>query len=332
MKVAICNTKNTAKGRYICSAMSEGIRLHGDIPVDVIKWPEDRDKIDTCNVGIQICYLNQYKHTRRNWTVLDGIFRRHIYARCSQLNKRMITVDTAFMHNEHDAKIKGVIEDKITDTDKATDNLDNVYYSVGFDNIKNKAKYYNEDKPSDRFNALNIELLPWKTTGKSIVIVGQTIRGVSSQNVDIYRWYKKIIFKIRKAYPRIEIIIKLHPRVIRRGPNKQNTHIGHIKAQIQSEKYVTISKQLHMSKVLADAKAVIVFSSNAAVDSLINGVYTISCDDYCITHPITNLKIRTIAAPIFPERKQFFYNLAYAQWSCKEMRRGLVWEHLKNHV
>lgn len=339
MRVAICHTKDTVHGLAICKYFAEGILNSSDEVVhlaiskkydyQVTRWypgikliyvdsVEDYvAQFNKCDVAFQVCPTNAYKgktKTDHADTKLD------IQKALAITGKRLLIIDTSF-----------------TDTRKLQFGEDiykftyDTYYSLGFDEVKNRADYYNENSPSDRWDDLGIELKPYRS-GSKYLIIGQTLRGASSYDIDINVWYQKLVLKIIQQDKHPNIIFRAHPRLVNKLHRVKTFHniINKIAHKFSLKIQTTLGTTLE--KDLEDVGLAFTYSSNAAVKILIEGIPLLCASDYCMAHPVSNTNYKCISDPKTYDRTQWAYNLAYAQWSGKEMQQGLPWQHLRKHI
>lgn len=322
MKVGICNTKNTVKGTFICKAFTEGVIKSGDEPIQITKYPEDLKLLNDIDVAVQVCFLNEYKGEKKGWSA-EQCFRREITAILNKKKKRVITIDTAAILNQHELIDRTLFANKTqADLEKT---LESVYYEIGYGGIKNNGIYYNKDSPADRWNQLNIKLKPWRKTGEYILLLGQTHRGLSSQTINIYDWYNIVVTRIRKITNE-RIVYRMHPRIFK--------HEGRIKKEIQNVKHLKVHTSLNpnLEDDLLNARCVVAYSTNAATKAILDGIPVFACNEGCITWPVSNHGIKRIKDPEFFPREQWCNDLAYTQWNCAEMKQGLPWQHLRPYV
>ena len=194
-----------------------------------------------------------------------------------------------------------------------TEDINKAYYSLGFNGLNGRAKFTHEDMPSDRWNKLNIELKPWTSGGKHILYCSQYQFDASVQHVPYIKLEKNTLRELRSLTNK-EIIFRPHPK-------KQRSNIF---------KGITLSRNLNESieKDFKDCHLVCVFNSNSAVEATISGIPTLAMDEGCLvkTSALTHKNIR------FPktfDRESWKNNLAYSQWTIKEMLNGEALHHIK---
>ena len=81
-------------------------------------------------------------------------------------------------------------------------------------------------------------------------------------------------------------------------------------------------------QVMRQCRAVVTHHSNSAVDALVEGIPAFCTDGAASL--IADLDLGHIEDPVEPPgRIQFLNNLAYANWSMREMREGTCWKFLQ---
>jgi hypothetical protein len=336
MRIALLNTKDTHRARYILECFREGAASHGD----ECFWVQDTGDmalLERADVGVQVCAANRHASDPL------GKFRSDAEARMKDLGKRLLIVDTGFVKSQYDhemALATGVrvapFDVKKPETFKAVDTL--VYYELGYDGIKGLADHCNRGVGPDRWNVLRRPIRPWQTRGRHVLVLGQPLHGQSSQGVDIFDWYAKTLAAVRKA-TRKPIVIRQHPRLfkhgkganVRRSPEADRESIlarlpKHLRAEVQWARFGRLEVDLR------EAWAAVVFSSNAAVGAVLDGVPVFAGSPACVAYPVANHLMSNIERPAYPDRSAWAYALAYAQWNCHELRAGTAWTRYRPHA
>jgi len=307
MKVGICYTKKDKVGIGACNAFSNGVLSQGDTPISIYEY--NTHLLQHCDVTVQVCDYTHY---------LGKDLRYVIKEHCQHYNKPRIIIDTGFFSLLNN---------------RNSQSLDR-YMAVGIGGIKGNAIYNNLNSPPDRWETLLknsdvpnvlLKLDPWQHFSKTrsyILILGQHEKGISTQNIDTIGWFEQLLVKLNKHTDR-PILYRCHPNQ-KKFPNKflyhgelffSNLHFpSNIYDDLQKS-YVTIAK-----------------TTNASVDSILAGVQVICNDPMNIVYNIAETELSHVNSPRFHDRTQFLYDLAYAQWSIKEMAKGLPWEHLKKYI
>lgn len=76
------------------------------------------------------------------------------------------------------------------------------------------------------------------------------------------------------------------------------------------------------------AYSVVTFNSNTAVEAVMDGIPSFSFDVGSMAYEVTSHNLNTLETPLVFDRQQWANNLAYAQWTLDEMKKGEAWEHL----
>jgi hypothetical protein len=179
--------------------------------------------------------------------------------------------------------------------------------------VKNGRLYHEtKDRPSDRWEKLNIKLKPWKKTGSKIIIapiLRLTAETVLDLNID--KWIEDTI-KILSENTDREIIVKWRTKIFSVEKGRLNQ--------------IAITKP-KLRDYLTDAHALVTTESNSSIESIIHGV-PIFCGNDNPVHRIAESDLSKIETPIYPDREQVLWNLAYQQFTIPEMASGFAKEIL----
>ena len=160
--------------------------------------------------------------------------------------------------------------------------------------------------PSDRFDAWECTVKPYKTDGEYILICPSSetmTRHLHGMGVE--EWVEKVFQETRK-YTNKPCKVRLKPR--------KNGTSGPSVADVPLE------------ADLAGASALITSASLTAIDALIAGVPVFGTSDQCPAAWCTNRDLSKINTPVLFDREHLMYNLAYKQFSISEMRNGILYE------
>ena len=295
MNIAVGYSKDKLATRAVCGAFTKGVKAHGDT-LTKIKTVTDLNKKDY-DAALQY----------GEWNGGINKVRKAIHNLCKDHRTRKIIADLGLI---------------LTDRASANTNLDRYTY-VGYDKFKGEANCYNEGSPSDRWDKLvkkGAEIKPWRKDGDHIVVFGQRADAASTKHCNYFNWLKKTLLNIRKYTDR-PIIFRSHP--ITRLEDVPSIGIDNF--------LVSKFKNKSMEDILKGAWCSVTRTSNAGVDSILNGVPVVCPDPVCVAYDLCTHDIKDIDNPETPEREQFFYNLAYAQWSIPEIEKGDCWGHLRSH-
>lgn len=181
-----------------------------------------------------------------------------------------------------------------------------------------------DELPPDRLNQLrenpaletSLHLAPRKR-GNYILVAGMQFKSCYSYKVKYEAWEREATQRIKKATDR-PIIYRPKPKDELGAPIKGTLFSG---------------RDQKLGKLLKDCHAVVTHHSNVGFEAIVGGV-PLFCDDG-IAKPMAagGLKdLDQINNPRFPsdeERIIWLNNLAYFQWTVKEMQIGKPWSFLK---
>ena len=335
MHIALLNTKNTLRARYLLECFEQGLTKHGDTAEWVCDHKNYEVALNRCDAGVQVCFAN--KHHGNNPL---GKFRIDVNEYMLKHSKRVLTIDTAFVKDqtayENELAQKYGKHQVIFDLDKQETyktTLMDIYYSVCFDGLKRSGDYCNKHVGSDRWTKLGMDLRNWRKDGDHILLLGQTLNGLSSQHVNIYDWYKNAVRTIRKVTDR-RIVFRHHPRIIkdREGHSRVGKDKANLAKILKDVKNFERSKNFLLEDDLKNCWAAVGFTSNASVYAVISGIPLFAGDEANMAWPVANHKLEDIEKPQLPNRSDWANRLAYSQWTCAEMIDGLTWDHFRPHA
>lgn len=318
MLIGLCYTKPGFNGDVVFDAFKQGLSLHGDSFVE-IKYFNDLKKIEDCDAVIMIsypdlgysrirfCEEHEQKYPRETiggHSVINA-FRTEIYRKCVTFKKRMMCVDSGVIGFERKYN--------------ATENV----YQIGWDKIKGLGKYYNQNSPSDRWDALGKKCRKFSDKGRYVLLFGQVRYGVGSQHVDIFHWYRDVINYIDSRDKETKIVVKLHPNSLDRPFSVKEFNLKFI-------------NNLSFDELVRDASLTLSYSSHSIVESVISGTPSWCCSQLSMGSPLFHIssldEMFTKQIPSHDEVLQWLYDLCYTQWSVSEIKNGKTWEHLRPHT
>lgn len=168
------------------------------------------------------------------------------------------------------------------------------------------------DVPSDRFEAWNIDVKPWKDGEYILICPSSNTMTMFMCGMDAESWAAKMYEEVKKYSTR--------PVKVRFKPRKNNTS-GPAAADVSIE------------EDLYDAHAVITSASLTAIDALKLGVPVFTDQPrYNPAAWCANTDFTKLNKPEYYDREHLFYNLAYKQYSIPEMRDGTCYENSKLYL
>lgn len=170
-------------------------------------------------------------------------------------------------------------------------------------------------RPSDRFDRLNLEVQPWRTKGKQVVIAGSSAKYHAFYDLKDPTTFAKQIIK--------ELLPRGRPIIYRPKPSWKEA--VEIKGSIFSR-----GKESIMD-VLAGAHALVTHGSNATFEAMLAGIPSIVLGE-AVAKPISSTSLTEIEDPRIAsdeERLQLLHNLAYCQWRMSEFASGEAWSFIR---
>jgi hypothetical protein len=203
----------------------------------------------------------------------------------------------------------------------------NSTWKIGINGINRDADFANDEFDDKRWPKFNIEMKPWKQTGNTIIICGQ--HDASHQwreKPSMNDWVEQQIIEIRK-YSNFPILVRPHPRNVFDLNEKKYSNVRLGKPQRDTSTY----DDTDFKKTLKSAWAVINYSSNPAIESVINGI-PVFVSESSLCYDVGNHSLSKIENPTMPERRQWANKLAYTEWTVSEIREGLPWARIRQRL
>jgi hypothetical protein len=191
--------------------------------------------------------------------------------------------------------------------------------SIGFDGLNGRADFVVKDMPGDRYHRyFKFQMLPWKHDGRYVLVNAQCQGDASvTPYVDFKKWAHRTVKQCHDRFPGKEVIWRPHPVEVDRGCNYD---VPGARSSIGRP----------LAEDMAGACAVITFNNNSGVDAVMAGVPTFALDEGSMARPVAAHNLDD--DPIRPNRRQWAWDLAYKQWTMKEIAAGLPWSYLKKKV
>ena len=200
----------------------------------------------------------------------------------------------------------------------------NTTWKMAINGINRDADFANQNVSPDRWKKFNIELQPWKHTGKNIIICGQ--HDSSEQWKDLPKmntWLLEQVTQIKKITDK-KIIIRPHPR------NMISIKMAGVETQMPRKDPNTYD-DTDFVKQLPNAWAVVNHSSNPAMQAVFNGVPVFTSPSR-LSYDVANKSYDKILNPVTPDRDAWAHKLAYTEWWIEEIKEGKPWERIRNRI
>ena len=201
------------------------------------------------------------------------------------------------------------------------------FHRLGLNSCLGTGLYFNKNSDDKQFKFLqsqfdNLKIDNWKKDGKEILIIAQNPIGFQYQGSLSYNsWLIDTIDKIKLITDR-PIKVRLHPRSVW-NESKQDRKLVTFKED-ERVKLSHLQGRFNFFEDLDNVYCAVTHSSSAAVDSILKGVRTIITSDRCITHAglekVWQDNLTDIEIPVYPEREQWAYNLAYTSFTNEQFK------------
>ena len=200
-------------------------------------------------------------------------------------------------------------------------------WKVGLNGINRNAYFGNDGNTSDRRISLGLNLKPWRTEGKYILICGQHDKSLQWKNMPrMSNWFLQTYDKIRKHTDR-PILFRPHPRC----------RLPHIERGL---KHVYRQEPKHVTNTYDDFDmgfdniwATISYSSNPGIHSVISGVPSFVSNSSLAYDVANNIDfLHNIETPQMPDRTQWLNDYAWTEFTIKEISQGIPLKRLTNKI
>ena len=217
--------------------------------------------------------------------------------------------------------------------------IKNSYVRVAYSDIyPGKAKYFNENCPSDRWDTMakikHIELKNYDLKGDYIYICcNRGSSGYSGLGVNAAQWSIETVEELRKYTDR-PIIIRQHSS---RSYVEHKTDYRRLKEFCETAKNVSLHSPLgdfpNLVKAIRKSYAVVIFTSTAGGPAIIEGKPLFICNKRCYFLPMRAGRLSDIENPnISINRQQFLNNLGYSHWRLSDLKDGIYWRRVKDVI
>lgn len=195
-------------------------------------------------------------------------------------------------------------------------------WKVGINGINKDADFGPKGNGPERAKLLNLELKPWRTSGRDIIICGQHDKSHQWNYMPTMpSWVLATVETIRAVTSR-PIIFRPHPRC--RFPLPE----------LKEFKDVKYEQPQHIQNTYDDfnfdfrnAWAVVNWSSNPATQAVIGGV-PVFVGPSSLAWDVGNESLKEMNNPAMPDRQQWLNDLAYTEWTTDEISQGLPLKRL----
>jgi hypothetical protein len=190
------------------------------------------------------------------------------------------------------------------------------YWRVAVDHHHPTHYLMREKRPTDRLNRLGLDLRPWRKSGDHIVLAGSSAKYHAFYSLpDPTTWAKKMVRRFGRLAQGREIVYR--PKTSWK--------------EAEPVDGATFQQGGSIEDALKGAHALITHGSNACFEAVLNGVPCMILGD-AVARPISTTveeEIEKLRMVSDAERQQWLANLAYCQWTQRELASGEAWEHIR---
>jgi len=200
-------------------------------------------------------------------------------------------------------------------------------WKMAINGINRDADFANQTYDDKRWPLFDIEMKPWRSEGKYILLCSQNIDSLQWQNMPTAaQWTEQKIKEIRKHTQR-QIIVRPHPRSYFEFDEDKYPNVKFRTAVPNKDTY----DDTDFREVLKDAWAVVNHSSNIGLESVLNGV-PVFVSQSSLSCEVGNEELRDIEKPAMPARQNWANRLAYTEWTTQEIRNGMPWARIRQRL
>ena len=185
-------------------------------------------------------------------------------------------------------------------------------WKVGLNGINRDAYFGNTGHNNDRAKQLGLELKPWRSDGKNILICGQHDKSLQWKDMQpMSQWVMDTIQFIRAQTSR-PIIFRPHPRC-------PLPAIEHEFKDVKRQQPLQIKGTYDDFDMGFDnIWATVSWSSNPAIHSVINGVPAFTGPS-SLAYDVALQNLRQIEDPLYCDRTQWLNDYAHTEYTIKEI-------------
>lgn len=203
------------------------------------------------------------------------------------------------------------------------------YLRYSFNGVFPKTGIYcNEQPGEENWNNIrrhyNMDLAPWRQSGKHILVCLQRPKGWSMRGLNLMTWLDDTFNRIRQHSDR-PIRLRWHPGDWKNFPG-----------DIDLKRFnATISPQeRHIAEDLVSCWALVCHNSTPSSVAVIEGIPAFITDepDYCQAGDVVNTDFSRLENPDMPDRELWIRRLAQCHWSFDDVKSGRCWAHMRNWI
>ena len=200
-------------------------------------------------------------------------------------------------------------------------------WKVGLNGINRDAYWGDSNNDDSRKRVLGLEVKPWRTKGKYILLCGQHDKSLQWQGMPrMSNWFLNTYDEIRKHTDR-PIIFRPHPRCRLEHIERGLRHVFRQEPQHVNGTYDSFDMGFD------DIHCTISYSSNPGVHSVIEGVPAF-VSTHSLAYDVANDIdfLHDIENPLMPDRTQWLNDYAHTEYTIEEISQGIPLKRLTNNI
>ena len=212
--------------------------------------------------------------------------------------------------------------------------VENTMWRVGVNGYLNRDALWPQLTPEhseQRLRELGVSWSGWRHDPNGHIVVALQLPGDASlRGADINDWAYRTVKTLRERSNRT-IVIRNHPLCSQRAFGDHEVLARRLLLDgIQNLRFSDGQIQ-PWSADLEGAYCTVTYTSGMAIDSVLRGIPTITCDSGNFAWGISAQKAKQIERLVMADTavvQEWLRNLAGCQWSLDEMTNGIAWQHL----
>ena len=200
-------------------------------------------------------------------------------------------------------------------------------WKVGLNGINRDAYFGDSNNDDSRKRLLGLEVKPWRTKGKYILLCGQHDKSLQWQDMPrMSNWFINTYDEIRKHTDR-PIIFRPHPRCRLEHIERGLRHVIRQEPRHVNGTYDSFDMGFN------DIHCTISYSSNPGIHSVIEGVPAF-VSTHSLAYDVANDIdfLHDIENPIIPDRTQWLNDYAHTEYTVDEIAQGIPLKNLTDYL
>ena len=200
-------------------------------------------------------------------------------------------------------------------------------WKVGLNGINRDAYFGDSNNDDSRKRLLGLEVKPWRTSSKYILLCGQHDKSLQWQDMPrMSNWFLNTYEEIRKHTDR-PIIFRPHPRCRLEHIERGLTHVTRQEPRHVNGTYDSFDMGFN------DIHCTISYSSNPGIHSIIEGVPAF-VSTHSLAYDVANDIdfLHDIEQPLMTDRTQWLNDYAHTEYTVDEISQGIPLKRLTDYL